>query len=425
MCSIFGWIRGQDIDLELKAHVVINARDRGRDGWGFWIDEEEYRGLGELDPGIVEKLMTADRVVGNFRAIPTTEVVSTPDNLQPYKGVVHNGVIANDKEFGEYKIDSMVLGDLLPGCSNSFEFLKRLEKIKGSYALAFFQGRDLYLAANYKPIYWTDRCGGWMFASQAYMLPPDSYPVAFQPYSLAVVDGSSLAIAATRALPTDQPRRVVVSCSGGLDSVTVAYMLRQKGYEVCLAHFLYNCLAENREVERVRQIAAHGGFEMAIIQLPTGVMAGSITEGRFDSGKNGITGAEYAVDWVSARNLLMLSCLTAYAETNHYGYIAFGGNLEESGAYPDNEEEFGNRFNAILPYSTQNGIKIELLQPLATLMKHEIVKKGLELNVPFELTWSCYGDGEKHCGVCGPCYMRKTAFERNGHRDPVMTDAGV
>ncbi len=116
----------------------------------------------------------------------------------------------------------------------------------------------------------------------------------------------------------------------------------------------------------------------------------------------------------------MLSILTAWAETNEYGYIAFGGNLEESGAYPDNEQEFGRRFNNILPYATQNGIKVELLQPVSNLMKHEIVKMGNEYKVPWELTWSCYSNKDKHCNSCAPCFMRKTAFERNGMTDPVF-----
>ena len=124
--------------------------------------------------------------------------------------------------------------------------------------------------------------------------------------------------------------------------------------------------------------------------------------------------------WVSGRNLLMLSILTAYAESNEFGYIAFGGNLEESGAYPDNEQEFGRKFNEILPYATQNKVKIELLQPISTMMKHEIVKEGVRLNVPYELTWSCYSDADKHCNNCAPCFMRRVAFERNGWTDPVF-----
>ena len=184
-----------------------------------------------------------------------------------------------------------------------------------------------------------------------------------------------------------------------------------------LARLKYNCLAQDREIEVIEKIAEHGGFDLRFIQMPD-VMRGTITEGTWH--KSQVEGTEYAMDWVSARNLLMLAILTAYAEANKFGNIAFGGNLEESGAYPDNEQEFGRKFDQILPFSTQNKVKIKLLQPISTFMKHEIVKEGIELNVPYELTWSCYSDGDKHCNNCAPCFMRRVAFERNGLLDPVF-----
>nr|MCG2909665.1 7-cyano-7-deazaguanine synthase [Stygiolobus sp.] len=61
----------------------------------------------------------------------------------------------------------------------------------------------------------------------------------------------------------------------------------------------------------------------------------------------------------------------------------------------------------------------EVLMPVGNLVKHEIVKLGVEIGAPLHLTWSCYEGGEKHCGMCGPCYMRKMAFRINGLEDPV------
>jgi hypothetical protein len=100
--------------------------------------------------------------------------------------------------------------------------------------------------------------------------------------------------------------------------------------------------------------------------------------------------------------------------------LANGIVVHNSGSYPDNEQEFGRLFNKILPFSTQNGTKIILLDPLSHVMKHEVVKIGNEVGVPWKYTWSCYGDGERHCGTCGPDFMRKTAFQRNGLLDPVF-----
>jgi len=419
MCSVYGWNR--QISIEDKRQIVERAGRRGRDGWGIWTPSGKVCGLTPPEPGgamgSVLRRPDSDNVVGNFRATPTTEQESSLTYLQPYDGIVHNGVIANDKSFDDMPIDSMVLPQVMSGVNGLNTFCDALDKIVGSYALAFFRHGRLFLAANYKPLYWSRSWDGVVFASQRYMFPPGMDAVPFPPYTAAVINRGKIEM---RSLPRTQSPRALVACSGGLDSTTVAYLLQAQGHPVTLVHFLYGCLAEGREVDRLHQIAEHGGFDVVLLEMPKGIMSGSIVEGRYDKGETGVTGAECAMDWVSARNLLMLSMLTAYAESNGYGHIAIGNNLEESGAYPDNEEEFGNRFNSILPFAVQNGVKIQLEQPLAHYMKHEIVELGEQLGVPYELTWSCYGDGEFHCGECGPCFMRKTAFERNGLQDPVF-----
>jgi len=411
MCSIIGWLG--NISTDEKLHILSHGNERGRDGHGFWIDGEEHRGLGDISTDLNNKLLNGKRVVGNFRATPTTEAESKIDILQPYGGIVHNGVIANDKHFSDEVIDSIVLPKILN--PRDFDSLyTNIQKIEGSYALAYFTDKSLHLGCNYKPIYFVKRKDGFMFASTPNMLA--DYSVPLKPYSIMEIDLSSMSVK-TKDLPRIQNNKVLVSASSGLDSTTVAYMLKEQGYDVSLVHFKYDCLAQIREVDAIHQIAEHGGFDLEFIQVPI-VLRGTLTKGTYH--KSPVEGIEYAMDWVSGRNLLMLAILTAYAESNEFGYIAFGGNLEESGAYPDNEQEFGRKFNEILPFATQNKIKIELLQPISTMMKHEIVKEGVRLNVPYELTWSCYSDADKHCNNCAPCFMRRVAFERNGWTDPVF-----
>ena len=146
-------------------------------------------------------------------------------------------------------------------------------------------------------------------------------------------------------------------------------------------------------------------------------LKGTLTEGKFET--DALSAAEYSHDWVAARNLVMLALLTGIAESEGRGNIAFGGNLEEAGAHPDNEWEFGTRFNELLPYSTQNGVKVELLQPLRGSTKTEIFQLGESLRVPWALTWSCYSNQKKPCGTCGSCERRQAAFSRNGMVDPL------
>jgi 7-cyano-7-deazaguanine synthase len=412
MCSIFGWLSG--VSSDTKQAIVLKGLQRGRDGFGIQnIKTKQYfRAINVLDIGL-KTILEQEAVIGNFRATPTTEAISETDLLQPYGSYVHNGTIANDKQFGEFTIDSMCLPIVLDNSSLQ-SFFNTVQKLKGSYAIATYNESEVLLACNYKPLYYKAENGGFAFASTFDMLGEGA--VKMQPYSCLSYNFKTNSIIKL-VIPREQPKKVLISCSGGLDSVTVAYMLKEQGYDVALVYFLYGCKAENKEKQRVEQIAAHGGFSLMFAELPK-VFSGTIVSNTYH--KQGIEASEYAYDWVSARNLLMLSTLTAMAETHKYGYIAFGGNLEEAGSYPDNEQEFGNLFNAILPYATQNGYAVELLQPLSTFMKHEIVSEGIRLNVPYELTWSCYGDGDNHCGECGPCFMRKTAFKRNSENDPCM-----
>ena len=115
----------------------------------------------------------------------------------------------------------------------------------------------------------------------------------------------------------------------------------------------------------------------------------------------------------------MLSIATAYAESNGFDYIVLGNNLEEAGSYPDNEPEFIRRFNEILPFAVGDGKKVRVLMPVGDLMKHEIVALGKEVNAPMHLTWSCYKNEKLHCGKCGPCFMRMTAFEINDFNEVI------
>lgn len=117
--------------------------------------------------------------------------------------------------------------------------------------------------------------------------------------------------------------------------------------------------------------------------------------------------------------MIFLSIAAGYAEAKGIDYIVLGGNLEEAGAYADNELIFQKKFNDILPNSLNLQKRVEVLTPVADLMKHEIVKLGLEINAPLHLTWSCYENGEKHCGKCGPCFMRKVGFKMNNTEEVI------
>ena len=126
--------------------------------------------------------------------------------------------------------------------------------------------------------------------------------------------------------------------------------------------------------------------------------------------------------YVPFRNGLLLSIATAYADSLFPGEeveIFYGAHADDAAgrAYADCSPEFAEAMGKAINIGTYGNIHIS--RPLINMNKAEVVKTGLALNVPYELTWSCYEGGDKQCGTCGTCIDRKAAFEANGRKDPV------
>ena len=395
MCSICG---GNIFD-ERAIGVFNKALERGKDYSNIYYKNKSW--------------------ICNHRAIPTTEIES-PEFNQPFGNeykIVHNGVISNDKDLGnkEGYIDSYVLSKQLK-FSNIDELVTSLKKIRGSYAIAIMKPNgSFYLACNYKPIFYSLDNDYFIFSSYKEHLSGFKNVKRVKPYTAIDIETGEI-----REIEREKYDKAVVICSGGLDSTAVAAYAKQKHKEMVLLHFQYGCIAENKETEAIKKIAKKLKCSYKIMKINFDFMNGNSTLfGKQENISKGIEGAEYANEWVPARNLIMLSLAVGFAEANNYSYIYLGTNLEEGGAYPDNENQFIKDFNNCLYGAVQNGKFVEIRTPLGNLMKHEIVKFGKKYNAPFELTWSCYKNLEKPCGECGPCFMRKTAFARNGLRDPL------
>ena len=399
MCSICG-----GTSFEHMKHIFLSAKNRGRDYSNLFARGNSW--------------------ICNHRAVPTTEVTN-PANNQPfgtdYK-VVHNGVISNDKELGckPGEIDSSVLPEVL-NFTNLESFAESLNKIKGSYAIAVLKpDGTFYLACNYKPIFYCYCNNDFYFSSYKEHFPEGWGVERLEPYT--VFDSATL-----KSLPI--PRTIynhcVVIASGGLDSTAVAAWACKTYPKVTLLHFNYGCIAESRELEKIKEITTYfqqlypdKEIQLDVVDLPFKFLTGKLFDNPDDI-TNGIEGREYATEWVPARNLMMMGIAVSYAEAKKASYIALGTNLEEGGAYPDNENQFIMDFNKCLYGAVQNGNYVEVMTPVGNLMKHEIVEFGMQYNAPFHLTWSCYRNGDKACGHCGSCFLRKTAFERNGYKDPI------
>lgn len=457
MCAIFGIsyprlnsIGAYDSMVHAANRIWNACRDRGRDGSGYGIGYNAHRWYGhDTDHTIhADELAAGTTLIGNRRAEPTTEYVKdkVTGDQQPYIlgnwSIVHNGTIANDKALRTgmlaTKIDSAAVVEALVEAEHNHSEVDSvveevLSKLVGSYALLIVYNPTgaLYAACNYRPI-WVGKMRNllgqysvFFASSRSAFEGTDMVPAMQDPYSISKWNSGRLVFQRTlRPSVPDSQRRALVVCSGGLDSVVAARMAQSQYGEVELIHFLYGSRAEKQESDAIIEIANRLGVSVKFMPIPDVYDESDSPLLRPDSGiAGGEKGAEYAHEWVPARNLVMLSIATAYAEANGFTRLVLGNNLEEAGAYPDNEPEFIDRFNDMAAFAVGDGKELRVEMPVGNMMKHEIVAVGLKLDAPLDLTWSCYRNGEKHCGRCGPCFMRRTAFDINGATEVIQYEA--
>jgi len=210
--------------------------------------------------------------------------------------------------------------------------------------------------------------------------------------------------------------KAVVVFSGGPDSTTVLYLALKRGFQVFPLTFDYGQLAE-REIEHARAIAERLGLRLLAVDLAAmkGIYSGStsLVDERIP-----ITEEFTSPIIVPFRNGIMLAIAVAYAQSIGATHVFYGAQGSDAAHYPDCRPSFVEAFREAARRGTDSEIEIEA--PLASMKKSEVIKLGTELGVPFKLTWSCYRQGERHCGVCESCNNRKRAFLEAGIKDPTM-----
>jgi len=130
------------------------------------------------------------------------------------------------------------------------------------------------------------------------------------------------------------------------------------------------------------------------------------------------------VTYVPFRNAHLLAAAVSWAEVLGAESVYIGAVEPDSSGYPDCRPEYYRAFNELVRAGTREG-RIRVLTPLIALRKHEIVRLGLEVGAPFDLTWSCYQREDLACGTCESCVLRRRAFEAAGARDPVEYLSGA
>jgi len=216
-------------------------------------------------------------------------------------------------------------------------------------------------------------------------------------------------------------KKAVVILSGGMDSTLSSYIAKNDGYELIAVHFNYGQRTQNKELKSFRDICKKLNIETKYeIDIPffTQIGANALTDLSIDIPTSGLE-AGVPITYVPFRNGIFLAIATAIAEKEAARTIYIGVVQEDSSGYPDCTNSFINSLSKAINEGTKDDTKIDIITPLIHLNKSQIVQKAIELNVPLELTWSCYKEETQACGVCDSCRLRLNGFEKANKKDPI------
>lgn len=213
----------------------------------------------------------------------------------------------------------------------------------------------------------------------------------------------------------------VVLASGGMDScVTVA--IAHRDYRLALLHVAYGQRTEKRELEAFNALADFYHAERRMVsrlEHLRQIGGSSLTDPRIAVESANLDRKEIPSSYVPFRNAHFLSIAVSWGEVLGAQKIFVGAVAEDSSGYPDCRPEYYEAFNRVIAAGTRPETRLEIVTPVIHLRKSEIVRRGQELDAPFELTWSCYQAEDLACGACDSCALRLRAFENAGVVDPI------
>jgi 7-cyano-7-deazaguanine synthase len=215
-------------------------------------------------------------------------------------------------------------------------------------------------------------------------------------------------------------KRAVVLLSGGMDSCLCA-ALAARDFDAAALHVSYGQRTEEREWKAFLGICDRLGIRERLVVRNEALRAiggSALTDSTIAVPESYAIGHDVPVTYVPFRNAHFLSVAVSWAEVLGAEKIYIGAVEQDSSGYPDCRPAYYQAFNEVIRTGTKEG-NIEVVTPLIALRKHQIVRLGLELGAPLDLTWSCYSREDRACGVCDSCVLRRRAFQEAGATDPI------
>jgi 7-cyano-7-deazaguanine synthase len=214
--------------------------------------------------------------------------------------------------------------------------------------------------------------------------------------------------------------RAVVLLSGGMDSCVCAALAVHES-RVAAVHISYGQRTEARERQSFESICDRLEIRDRLVTRNEALRAiggSALTDSSIAVPEAPNVGKTIPVTYVPFRNAHFLAVAVSWAEVLGAEKVYIGAVEPDSSGYPDCRPEYYRAFNEVIRAGTKEGTT-RVVAPLITMRKAEIVRLGLELNAPFDLTWSCYQREDRACGVCDSCVLRLRAFHEVGAEDPI------
>jgi len=217
-------------------------------------------------------------------------------------------------------------------------------------------------------------------------------------------------------------KKAVCILSGGMDSTTTTYIAKNEGYEIVALHFNYGQRTQKKELQAFKDICKELNITSKYVidldffaQIGASALTDTSIKVPTDGIKEGVP-----ITYVPFRNGIFLSIATAIAEKEGCEALFIGVVEEDSSGYPDCTEPFINSMENSINLGTKKETNIKIKTPLIHLKKENIVKVAIKEKVKLNLTWSCYQNEDKACGVCDSCRLRLKGFEKAGIKDPIL-----